>query len=119
MAIVGVVTSLAMQFASDVISYSISGKWTGTWQSYVGAAAGGVINGILTLTGLNWVAVGIGSFISTSITVYDRFGKSNDETQYPKISDKERVTETESNFVMLERIPPKVVLTLEESDGIE
>lgn len=54
-----------------------------------------------------------------SVTVYDRFGKSNDVNQYPKISDEKRVTETESNFVILERIPPEVVLTLEEFDGIE
>lgn len=48
-----------------MISWKITGEWSGTWQSYIGAALGGAAGGVLTLTGNTVAACMVDGAIST------------------------------------------------------
>ena len=50
-ALVGAAIGLAGQLIGDTIAFATTGKWESSWYDYVGAAFGGAIGGILTMSG--------------------------------------------------------------------
>lgn len=48
-AAIGAFVSMLGQFIGDVIAWRKSGKWTGTWEDYFGAALGGGVAGVALL----------------------------------------------------------------------
>lgn len=73
-AFVGAVVGMLGQVLSDSISFIKNGlttgkwKWPGTLEDYVGAAFGGAIGGILTLTGIAPLACGVDGAMTTLFT---------------------------------------------------
>lgn len=70
-ALVGAVVGLAGQLIADTIQFIRIGLDKGTWEwpsngwDYVGAALGGALGGILTLTGITPLAAGVDGLITT------------------------------------------------------
>ena len=46
---IGALVGVLGQLGSDLVSFAITGQWNGTWQSYVGAAFGGAVGGVVAL----------------------------------------------------------------------
>ena len=66
--IVGAAVGVGGELIGDIASFILTGKWTGTWQDYVGAALGGLTSGALFLLGGPTVSDAVGSMISTLFT---------------------------------------------------
>lgn len=67
--IVGAVVNVGMKFAGDVVNSVASGKWTGSsWESYVGAAAGGFVEGSVFVVAGPTAAGAAGAATETLVT---------------------------------------------------
>ena len=67
--IVGAVVNVGMKFAGDVINSVKNGKWTGSsWESYVGAAAGGFVQGSVFVVAGPTAAGAAGAATETLVT---------------------------------------------------
>lgn len=67
--IVGSIVNVGAKFAGDVANSIVNGKWTGSsWQSYVGAAAGGFVQGTVLVVAGPAAAGAAGAATETLLT---------------------------------------------------
>jgi len=50
-AVVGACVGVIGQLGSDIVAWALTGEWSGTLQSYIGAIFGGAVGGVLVLSG--------------------------------------------------------------------
>jgi len=68
-ALIGAAVGATTYTASEIISYTVTGEWTWSWGEFVGSTIGGGIGGALVPIVPNVVAVGIGGFSSSAISM--------------------------------------------------
>ena len=75
------VVNVALQFVGDVVNYAATGKWTSSWEDYVGAFIGGIAGGIVFVAsgfniGLTFATMsGVETFATSLLT--NATGKTN------------------------------------------
>ena len=75
------VVNVAIQFVGDVVNYAATGKWTSSWEDYVGAFIGGMAGGIVFVAsgfniGLTFATMsGVETFATSLLT--NATGKTN------------------------------------------